>query len=116
MAYQIKPFQLLGAPAWLDRDEYRIVAKAPAGTAPKHPGRIDDEFLERLRALLAERFQLTVHREAREMPVYLLVAARSGAKVAPVNAKPEDWPALRCSPRSRNSSGCDWKRRGVPST
>jgi uncharacterized protein (TIGR03435 family) len=35
----------------------------------------------RLRALLADRFQLKLHMETREQPVYKLVVAKGGAKV-----------------------------------
>jgi uncharacterized protein (TIGR03435 family) len=34
-----------------------------------------------MQALLAERFKLTVHREARELPMYALTVAKGGAKV-----------------------------------
>jgi bla regulator protein BlaR1 len=91
VAYQIKPFQLLGAPAWLDKEEYAIAAKPPAGPLPKRPGQIDAEFIERLRALLAERFQLAVHKESREMPAYVLLIAKKGPKLREVDAKPEDF-------------------------
>ena len=36
-----------------------------------------------LRALLADRFQLTIQRETREMPVYALVLAKKDGKLGP---------------------------------
>jgi uncharacterized protein (TIGR03435 family) len=39
-----------------------------------------DEFRPMLRTLLAERFNLRVHRESREIPVYALVVGKSGVK------------------------------------
>jgi len=36
---------------------------------------------ERLRALLADRFQLVVHKEIKEQPIYALVPAKNGSKL-----------------------------------
>ncbi len=41
-----------------------------------------EQMLARLRALLAERVQLKVHTETKEMPVYALIVAKNGAKIA----------------------------------
>src|SRR5579863_8719227 len=62
-AYNIKPFQLLGAPPWLDKEMYQIDAKPPAGTAVKNPPKIDEDLLQRIQSLLADRFHLVVRRE-----------------------------------------------------
>ena len=72
-AYEIKPFQLIGGPAWLD-DRFAIQAQAPAGTWG------DDQVRVMLQNLLAERFQLTVHRAMKDLPVYALVVAKGGIK------------------------------------
>jgi uncharacterized protein (TIGR03435 family) len=77
-AWWVKDYQISG-PSWLNDERYDIVAKAagPVGT---------DELRQMLRTLLAGRFQLQVHRETKELPVYTLVAARSGPKLH--NAEP----------------------------
>jgi uncharacterized protein (TIGR03435 family) len=51
------------------------VAKAEGDGAPTR-----DEFRPMLQKLLAERFNLTVHRETKEMPVYALVIGKNGPK------------------------------------
>jgi uncharacterized protein (TIGR03435 family) len=72
-AYHVMDYQIAG-PAWLQIDKYDITAKS-AGPAPM------DQLRQMLQTLLAERFQLLFHRETKELPVYVLVAAKSGPKL-----------------------------------
>jgi uncharacterized protein (TIGR03435 family) len=64
----------LSGPGWLDSDRYDIVAKA-SPTTPR------EQLLLMLRSLLADRFNLKVHREGRSVRVYALVVARGGSKM-----------------------------------
>jgi uncharacterized protein (TIGR03435 family) len=72
-AYGIKPYQVIG-PDWINTERYSIIAKA-SGPAPQ------EKIMEMLQTLLAERFKLVFHREAKEMPVYTLVVAKGGLKI-----------------------------------
>jgi len=72
-AYRLKDFQVLG-PEWLGSQRFDIVAKVPAD-AP--PGRVP----EMLQALLEDRFQLKLHQEMKEFPVYGLLVAKDGLKM-----------------------------------
>jgi uncharacterized protein (TIGR03435 family) len=72
-AYGVADSQVSG-PDWLDTERYDIVAKAAADA-------IHDRHPLRLRALLAERFKMAVHRETKEASVYALVVARNGPKI-----------------------------------
>jgi uncharacterized protein (TIGR03435 family) len=83
IAYKVKPFQIVNAPAWTHSDAYTINAKPPEGYVPKHPGLADDELARRIRALLEDRFQLVVRREPREIPAYVLTVAKNGPKLTP---------------------------------
>jgi len=76
-AYNLKNFQVTGAAPLLKDDNTRwdIVAKAAGDAAPTAA-----EFRQMLQSLLAERFQLQVHREMREMPVYALAVGKNGPK------------------------------------
>jgi len=73
-AYQLQPHQVIGGPNWLDSNEYDIEAKADAPAS-------QDQLRLMLRALLADRFRLTLHRETKELQVYELVVDKNGPKV-----------------------------------
>jgi uncharacterized protein (TIGR03435 family) len=76
-AYKLKMYQVSFAPSVPNPyDDYcDIVAKAEGDGAPTRDG-----FRPMLQKLLAERFNLKVHREMREMPVYALVVGKNGPK------------------------------------
>jgi bla regulator protein blaR1 len=104
-AYQLQDFQIVGAPNWIDSEHYDIVAKGEDGLAPE-PLSLDRTGPNRIqlmiRALLAERFQLTVHNENRELPIYALVVARSDGKLGPQLQKSEvDCNAVFAAARGR---------------
>jgi uncharacterized protein (TIGR03435 family) len=90
-AYDVRDFQVSGAPAWAGTDRYDIIAKAgdSVENSDSDPRKFSDAQLKtaqekmrfRLQALLADRFQLKVHRDTKELPVYALVVAKSGPKL-----------------------------------
>lgn len=73
-AYGLKPFQLLGGPAWINSAHFNIEAKGDGNPQPS-------EMLRMMQALLKERFQLKVHHETKELPVYALFAAKGRIKL-----------------------------------
>jgi uncharacterized protein (TIGR03435 family) len=67
--------EVVGGPSWLDSERYDINAKADGkATAPDTMGPM-------LQALLEDRFQLKVHTETRESPVYTLTVSKPGKLV-----------------------------------
>ena len=76
-AYNLKNYQVTFAASVPQPDYtyYDIVAKAEGNGAPTR-----NEFRQMLQTLLAERFNLKVHREMKEMPVYALVVGKNGPK------------------------------------
>lgn len=75
-AYGIEPEKVKGGPGWLDMARFDIVAMAPVSTAP--------EVLQpMLQTLLADRFQLKVHRDTKPLPVYALVLGKGKPKLKP---------------------------------
>jgi len=80
-AYDIRDFQLLNGPGWIDARRYDITAKTGAGAGNS------DELHERTRALLADRFGLVAHHETRELTAYALTVAKGGPKVKVVTVR-----------------------------
>jgi uncharacterized protein (TIGR03435 family) len=89
-SYEVHDFQIEGLPKWAESDRYDISAKvdsADEGQFP--PGKMSDEQFDamakvnraRIRALLADRFQLKLHNVTKEMPVYELVVTKNGPKL-----------------------------------
>jgi len=81
-AYDVKDYQITNGPGWLTSQRYDIVAKADTPN-------IDREMLKvLLQSLLAERFQLQLHRETKELPIYALVVGKNGHKLRPSENQP----------------------------
>lgn len=81
MAYDVRQFQISGGPGWMDSDRYDIFAKAGDGNPARLSEALIAETRKKLQVLLAERFQMVARRDAREMPVFELVAGKSGPKL-----------------------------------
>jgi uncharacterized protein (TIGR03435 family) len=81
-AYGVQDRQISG-PEWLQSQHYDIVAKADDPAT-------GDEMKLMLRALLADRFKLSFHRETKELKSYAMTVAKGGHKLheAPSDAKP----------------------------
>ena len=73
IAYGMRLNQIIG-PDWLGSQRFDIAAKLPDGAS-------QDDVDEMLQSLLADRFQMKMHREMRELPVYLLAVATGGFKL-----------------------------------
>jgi uncharacterized protein (TIGR03435 family) len=101
MAYLVRDFQVGGGPAWANSDRYDIEVKAEGksfrGEWPQTSGLI-------LRAILEDRFQLKLHREPKEIPVYALTIDKRGLRMREskaANCAPFRW--YRDPPANRNS-------------
>ena len=106
-AYNIRDFQLAGAPGWTSSARYDILAKGEAAPGsedvPTDPRKITDaqfrtrldDIRERMRSLLADRFQLAIHKETKEGSVYALVVAKGGSKLQPAQENAQGNRGLR---------------------
>jgi uncharacterized protein (TIGR03435 family) len=70
---------MIDGPAWLTTEHFDINARFPADTPVP-------QVRQMLQSLMTERFQLALHRETRQLPIYTLTVARNGPKIHPVEA------------------------------
>jgi len=90
-AYRVQDNELFGGPEWIARDRFALVAQAA------NPDATNEELQAMLASLLAERFQLVLRGEQRELPVYALASAqRDGRPGAQMNVA-----GPNCAPISR---------------
>jgi uncharacterized protein (TIGR03435 family) len=83
-AYDIHSHQIIGAPAWVTSDRFDISGKAEGEGQPS-----TEQLKVMLRKLLADRFQLVLHKGQRELPVYTLNVAKGGVKISKNDVKNE---------------------------
>jgi bla regulator protein blaR1 len=76
LAFQAKPFEIEGAPAWVASARYDIHARATEPATAR-------QMWPMLLPVLEDRFKLKVHREKKEMAVYELSLSKSGKLPAP---------------------------------
>ena len=81
MAYRLKLYQISG-PDWIGTTRFDVAATLPEGRLPSQISTMPQ-------ALLEERFQLKVHREKKEFPIYALEIVKGGLKMteAPPSAE-----------------------------
>lgn len=100
-AYDVRDFQISGGPGWVSTERFDILANA--GESPGAEKAADDirqatdsqrtakqdEMRARVRALLADRFELKTHVETREGSIYALVVAKNRAKLRDAVTRPD---------------------------
>jgi uncharacterized protein (TIGR03435 family) len=114
---------ILGGPSWLGDDRWNITAKwnaAPAGS----PVTLEllqaarSQMDQMLRTLLEQRFQLKLHRETRDMPVYeLMLVNPDKLKQAPCTVFDPENPSPPsteyCGSSRLGRRGMDWTLNGA---
>jgi bla regulator protein blaR1 len=94
LAFSVRAFQISGGPGWLDSAQYDIAVKMQSSpgsdrTPEKDVAKLTDaerrasgeRMRSMLQSLLAERFDLEVHRSTKELPVLMLKVAKRGSKL-----------------------------------
>jgi uncharacterized protein (TIGR03435 family) len=75
VAWNVKDYQVSGGPGWAASDRYDIEATTDAKAN-------FEQMRLMLQMLLKDRFQLVLHHESKELPVYELVMARLPTKLS----------------------------------
>ena len=103
-AYRFKA-TLISGPDWTATERYDISATLPDGSTKA-------QVPEMLQALLADRFQVKLHKEKKEYPIFALVLAKGPPKLKelptdPIEDKDNDEPVGRpmSRPSSRSATG-----------
>src|SRR5262245_1763488 len=76
-AYGIAPVNMVGLPGWAGSERYDLIATASV------PGATAEQRAAMLKAMLADRFKLSVHVDPREQAAYDLVLARKDGTLGP---------------------------------
>jgi uncharacterized protein (TIGR03435 family) len=96
-AYRVQDFQIIGGPGWIESDGFDIEAKPEEGAIPQQQGPRDptaiDSMSLMLQSLLADRFEMKLHRETRELPVYNLSVGKDGPKFKAADPSQQSAPA-----------------------
>jgi uncharacterized protein (TIGR03435 family) len=80
MAYDVQKYQIYGAPDWMMKPDRSVYYEVDA-RAESDKVLTPDVARAMLRTLLADRFQLKLHLESREVSVYALVVGKNGPKL-----------------------------------
>ena len=92
-AYEVHPRQITKAPAWIDTDKYDLTAKPDMEGQPSLK-----QMRVMVQKLLADRFQLTFHREKKEIPAYAITIAKGGPKLTLNDRNPKGNPGYGGGP------------------
>ena len=102
LAYDVHRSQVTGGPDWMTKDHYDL------DILPDHEGLPSLEQARGImRKLLADRFGLKFHEDTKELSVFVLTVAKTGAKVMKSGSDPSSPPGLGGPPgtvRVRNAS------------
>jgi bla regulator protein blaR1 len=89
-AYDVRDFQVSGGPGWVGTERFDVTARPDRAAADAlqdlskmtddQQKTVREQMNERVRNLLADRFQLVVHKETKDQQIYALVVSKNGAK------------------------------------
>ena len=83
LAYGFDADKILGGPAWLDYDRFDVLAKIPSKTPPQ------DTLKRMLQSLLADRFNLVLHKDTKPVGGFVLSSGKSKPKLKEAAASRE---------------------------
>lgn len=75
-AFDVRDYQMLNTPGWIDGARYDVLAKSDSAT-----DLTDKQMAPMIQNLFKDRFNFRYHRETRDLSGYLLIAANGGPKL-----------------------------------
>lgn len=96
-AWDVRDFQITGGPGWINSTHYDVSAKSQNAQGMF-------QLRPMVQPLLAERFQLAIHKGTKELVFYALVIGKNEAKLKPSEAR---------SPEFRGHGG-EFSAKGIP--
>ena len=107
-AWHVQDYQIVGAPGWASSERFNVtftpgkkeIALAP-GMDPAEMQGYWNRNLQRLQAVLRDRFGLVLRAETRELPVYALTEAPRGNKLSPTADERSGSPSIQTNGRSQ---------------
>jgi uncharacterized protein (TIGR03435 family) len=89
-AYGLHAKQITGGPAWMEQDKYDLVGKPEGQGQPS-----DKQLRTMIQKLVADRFNLTFHRDKKELSAYAITAIdKTGAKLTKSAGDPNGLPGV----------------------
>jgi uncharacterized protein (TIGR03435 family) len=92
-SYGLQQRQIASGPDWVTSENYDISAEPDGEGEPSIK-----QWRSMVKKLMADRFQLKLHYEKRELTVYVLTVARTGAKMIRSQSDPASPPGLGFGP------------------
>jgi uncharacterized protein (TIGR03435 family) len=90
--FSLRDDQVSGGPSWMASDKFDIDSKEEDSIVEELKKGTNDQALDQIRlmlqSLLEDRFRLQVSHATRELPVYVLVVAKSGPKLTESTVPP----------------------------
>jgi uncharacterized protein (TIGR03435 family) len=87
-AYDLKNYEILSGPAWIDSAIFTIEARV-SNLTPSD-GNYQTQMKSRIQSLLEDRFHLSTHFETRQQPAYEFIIAKNGPKMRPAATSTKD--------------------------
>jgi uncharacterized protein (TIGR03435 family) len=88
-AYGVQVKQIIGLTAWADTDKYDIDAEPDGEGMPN-----DKQWKGMIQKLIVQRYKFTFHQDKKELSVYVLSVAKTGAKLTKSEGDPNGLPGL----------------------
>lgn len=97
ISYSLHPKQITGGPTWIETDKWDVTGKPDTEGVPSIK-----QLMSMTQKLLTDRFQLTFHREKKELSVYALTVAKTGSKLTEDTNNPNGLPGFGRGPQGLN--------------